>query len=197
MVLKDVRAKVEQTWTTTKKLLAAMSVWGLIFSLVTISRLGVAFDYDDTLVQSSESFAKAARSVQQLRSPEYWKIVNSAYDLESPKFLPYGLACLMRVFGFRILILADRQATGGEALKKEWRRLAPRGFVFVGSPENKHLHLQDGRYILFFGDSDRDMLEAKNAGVMGVRVKRGSKSVATDDYNPGRLGENILPLSQF
>lgn len=197
MVLKDVRAKVEQTWTTTKKVLAVMSVWGLVFSLVTIARLGVAFDYDDTLVHSEESFAKAARSVQQRYSPEYWKIVNGAYDLETPKILPYGLACVFRAFGFRILILADRQATGGDALKKEWRRLAPKGFVFVGAPENKHLHLQDGRYVLFFGDSDRDMLEAKNAGVYAVRVRRGSKSAATDEYNPGRMGEKVLPLSQF
>ncbi|OGS36015.1 MAG: hypothetical protein A2506_03060 [Elusimicrobia bacterium RIFOXYD12_FULL_66_9] len=197
MVLKQVRTKVEQTWTTTKKLLAAMSVWGLIFSIVTIARLGVAFDYDDTLVHSEESFAKAARSVQQLRSPEYWKIVNNAYDLETPKMVPYALACALRGFGFRILILADRQATGGEALKKEWRHLAPRGFVFVGAPENKHLHLQDGRYVLFFGDSDRDMLEAKNAGVLAVRIRRGSKSVASDDYNPGKLGEKVIPFSQF
>ncbi|MEK7381726.1 MAG: hypothetical protein AAB262_00385 [Elusimicrobiota bacterium] len=197
MVFKDVRAKVEKTWTTTKKLLAAMSVWGLIFSLVTIARLGVAFDYDDTLVQSSESFAKAARSAQPLRSSEYWNIVNSAYDLETPKMLSYSLAWVLRGFGFRIRILADRQAAGGDALRKEWRRLAPRGFVFVGAPENKHLHLQDGRFVLFFGDSDRDMLEAKNAGVLAVRVKRGGKSVSSDEYNPGKLGELVLPLSQY
>lgn len=197
MVLKDVRTKVEQTWTTTKKILAAMSVWGLIFSIVTIARLGVAFDYDDTLVHSQDSFAKAARAVSLPRTPEYWRIVNSSYDLETPKILPYGLACLARGFGFRILILADRPAAGGDALKKEWRRLAPKGFAFVGSPENKHLHLQDGRYVLFFGDSDRDMLEAKNAGVMAVRVMRGVKSAASDEYNPGKQGEPVLPLSQY
>jgi len=197
MVLKDVREKVEKTWTTTKKILAAMSVWGLIFSLVTIARLGVAFDYDDTLVHSEESFAKASHSVQQLRSPEFWRIVNNSYDLESPKMLAYGLACGFRAFGFRILILADRQATGGDALKKEWRHLAPKGFVFVGSPENKHLHLQDGRFVLFFGDGDRDILEAKNAGVFAIRIKRGKKSVAVDEYNPGMMGEPVLPLSEF
>ncbi|HAZ07508.1 MAG TPA: hypothetical protein DCZ01_03050 [Elusimicrobia bacterium] len=197
MVLKDARSKIEKTWTTTKKFLAAMSVWGLVFSLVTIARLGVAFDYDDTLVHSEDSFAKAARSVQQAGGPQYWHIVNNAYDLESPKLLPYGLACLFRGFGFRILILADRQAGGGDALRKEWRRLAPKGFVFVGAPENKHLHLQDGRFVLFFGDSDRDILEAKNAGVLGVRVKRGKKSVGRGEYNPGALGEQVLPFSEY
>jgi acid phosphatase class B len=197
MVLKDVRAKVEQTWTTTKKILAMMSVWGLIFSLVTIARLGVAFTYDDTLVHSVDSFEKATHGVQQLRSPEYWKIVNNSYDLETPKLMPYALACVFRAFGFRILILAERGASGGEALKKEWRHLAPRGFIYVPDPQDLHLHLQDGRYALFFGDGDRELLEAKKAGIYVVRVKRGAKAVHADEYNPGQMGELVLPLSEF
>lgn len=197
MVLKDVRAKVEQTWTTTKKILALMSVWGLIFSLVTIARLGVAFTYDDTLVHSAPAYEKAAGRVQQVRGPEYWRIVNNAYDLETPKILPFALACALRGFGFRVLILAERGAGGGEALKKEWRHLAPRSFVYVADPADIHLHLQDGRYVLFFGDGDREMLEAKKAGVYAVRVKRGAKAVNGGEYNPGRMGELVLPLSEF
>jgi len=197
MVLKDVRAKVEQTWTTTKKLLALMSVWGLIFSLVTIARLGVAFVYDDGLVASAAAFEKAAGAVQQVRGPEYWRIVNNAYDLETPKLVPYSIALLCRAFGFRVTILAERGASGGDALKKEWRHLCPRGFVFVAEPEDLHMHLQDGRYVLFFGDGDREMLEAKKAGVFAVRVRRGAKAVNAGEYNPGKLGELVLPLSQF
>ena len=197
MVLKDVRAKVEQTWTTTKKILAMMSVWGLIFSLVTIARLGVAFTYDDALVHSAASFEKAAGKVQQLRGPEYWKIVNNSYDLESPKLLPYALACVFRAFGFRVLILAERGSTDGEALKKEWRHLAPRGFIYVADSTDVHLHLQDGRYALFFSDGDRELLEAKKAGVYAVRIRRDSKAVRADEYNPGRFGEPVLPLSEF
>lgn len=197
MVLKDVRAKVEQTWTTTKKILALMSVWGLIFSLVTIARLGVAFAYDDTLVNSADAFAKAGGAGQALRGPDYWKTVNNAYDLESPKLLPFAVAGLARVFGFHVLILAERQASSGDALKKEWRRLAPKGFVFVPEPEDLHLHLQDGRYVLFLGSTDRELLEAKKAGVYAVRVKRGRGSVLGGEYSPGRMGEIVLPLSEF
>jgi acid phosphatase class B len=197
MVLKDVRAKVEKTWTTTKKLLAMMSVWGLIFSLVTIARLGAAFAYDDTLVNSSAAYEKAAGAALPARGGDYWKIVNNAYDLESPKLLPYAAAGLARAFGFHILILAERQATGGEALKKEWRHLAPRGFAFVSDPEDIHLHLQDGRYVLFLGSTDRELLEARKAGVFAVRVKRGKKAVLGGEYNPGRMGEVVLPLSEF
>jgi acid phosphatase class B len=197
MVLKAAREKVEKTWTTTKKILAMMSVWGLIFSLVTIARLGVAFTYDDGLVASAAAFEKASGAVTQARSPEYWKIVNNAYDLESPKLVPYGLALLLRAFGFRVTILAERGASGGDALKKEWRHLSPRGFLFVPDPEELHLHLQDGRYVLFFGDGDRELLEAKKAGVYAVRIRRGSKAVHDGEYSPGKMGELVLPLSQF
>jgi acid phosphatase class B len=198
MVLKDVRAKVEQTWTTTKKILALMSVWGLIFSLVTIARLGVAFAYDDTLVNSSAAYEKAASpTAQGAHGPDYWRTVNNAYDLESPKLLPYAAAGVARLFGFHILILAERQATGGEALKKEWRHLAPRGFAFVSDPQELHLHLQDGRYVLFLGSTDRELLEARKAGVYAVRVKRPRKAVLGGEYNPGQLGEVVVPLSEF
>jgi acid phosphatase class B len=196
-VFKQARDKIEKGWTTTKKILALMSVWGLIYSLVTIARLGVAFDYDDTLVDSGPAFDKAARAVQQIRTPQYWSIVNNSYELESPKLLPYALAWVCRGLGFKVLILAERQAADGEALKKEWRKLAPRSFVFTGAPDTKHLHLQDGRYVLYFGDGDRDMLEARKAGVYAVRVKRGKKSVARDEYRPGAMGELVLPLSQL
>ena len=196
MVLKDVRAKVEKTWSTTKRILAVMSAWGLIFSLVTIARLGVAFAYDDALVDSSAAFEKAGRAVSVPRTPEYWNVVNTSYDLESPKLLSYGVACLSRALGFRILILAERPAAGGEALKKEWRGLAPKGFVFC-DPEELHLHLQDGRFVLFLGSDDRELLEAKKAGVYAVRVKRGRKAVGAGEYSPGKLGEVVLPLSEY
>ena len=197
MVLKDVRAKVEKTWTTTKKILTLMMVWGLIFSLVTIARLGVAFTYDDGLVDSSAAFQKAEHAGQLLRSPDYWKTINNSYDLENPKLLPYALAGLLRGFGFRVMILAERHAAGGEALKKEWRRLAPKSFVFVSDPEEIHLHLQDGRFVLFFSDGDRELLEAKKAGVYALRIKRGKRTHDGSPYNPGQMGEVVIPFSEF
>ena len=197
MVFKDTRAQVEKAWTTTKKVLAAMSVWGLIFSLVTIGRLSVGFDYDGTLVDSSKSFEKAARLSQQAGGASYWGVVNNAYELEKPKLVPYSTALLLRVLGFRIVIMADRQGTDGDALRKEWRRLAPRGFLFTPNPSDKHLHLQEGRFIAFFGDADVDMLEAKLAGVLAMRVQHPPVPGLTAPYSPGRMGDYVVPLSRF
>lgn len=196
-MLKEVRSKVEAGWTTTKKLLAVMSAWGLIFSVVTISRLGVAFDYDDTLVFSTPAFAKALSGSAQPFSPEFWGIVNNSYELERLKIIGSGLAWMFRLFGFRVAIISARPAHQSEALAKEWRKLAPKGFIFAGDRGKKHAYLQNGRYVLFFGDSDSDISEARKAGVVGVRIKRSSKSSYKEDYHPGTLGEWVIPLSEF
>ena len=197
MVLKSVRSKVEKSWTTTKKILAIMSVWGLFFSLITIGRLSVAFDYDDTLVNSAKAYEKAAGSVVQRDSPSYWGALNNAYDLESIKYVPFAIACALRGLGFRIVIMAERQGVDGDALKKEWRKLAPRSFLFTPDPSAKHLHMQEGHFVAFFGDSDQDMLEARKVNVLGVRIKRGKRPVKNDQYAPGKMGEAVIPLSQF
>lgn len=197
MVFKDARAKVEKGWTTTKRLLAMMSVWGLFFSLITIGHLSVAFDYDDTLVNSAKAYEKASGASAQRDGPGYWAALNTAYDLETVKYVPFAIACVLRGLGFRVMIMAERQGTGGEALKKEWRKLAPRSFVFTPDSAAKHLHMQEGRFVAFFGDSDQDMLEAKKVNVLGVRVRRGKHAVKNDSYSPGKLGETVIPLSQF
>lgn len=198
MVLKNARVKVEQYWTRTKKLLVAMSVWGLFFSLVTIGRLGVAFDYDDTLVYSTPAFQKALDQGVQPYSPGFWSVVNRSYDLEKPKLISYGLAWLFRIFGFRVTVLTSRPAVDAEALKKEWRHLIARGrFIFAAAGEAKHQYLSDGNYVLFFGDSDTDIAEARKAHVLPIRIRRSPKSIYKDDYHPGTMRELVIPFSQY
>ncbi|MBI3553968.1 MAG: hypothetical protein HY077_15845 [Elusimicrobia bacterium] len=198
MVLKNARAKVEHYWTNTKKTLAAMSVWGLIFSVVTITRLGVAFDYDDTLVNSQPAYSKAFANSQEPYSEGFWSVVNQSYDLEKPKIIPYSLAWLFRVFGFRIAIMTARPAINAEPLKKEWRHLVSRGyFIFNSDKTAKSGFLSDGNYVLFFGDSDSDISEARKAHVFPIRVRRSKKSVYKEDYNPGSMGELVIPLSEY
>lgn len=197
MVFKETRAKVEKGWTTAKKLLAMMSVWGLFFSLITIGRLSVAFDYDDTLVDASKAYEKASGAAVAREGPAFWGALNNAYDLETVKYVPFALACALRGLGFRVMIMAERQGTDGDALKKEWRKLSPRSFIFTPDPAAKHLHMQEGHFVAFFGDSDQDMLEAKKVNVLAVRIKRGKRAVKRDQYSPGKMGEVVVPLSQF
>lgn len=197
-MLKKVRDKADQYWTRTKKTLVLMSVWGLIFSLVTIAHLGVAFDYDDTLVTSAASYAKAFAKTAQPYTPEFWAIVNQSYDLEKPKLVTYPVAWIFRLFGFKVSIITTRPAVHNDALKKEWRVLVSRGnFVFLPDPAAKHSYLQNGNYVLFFGDSDSDIKEARKAHVFPVRIRRSPRSIHKEDYHPGALGEFVVPFSEY
>lgn len=193
---KAVKEKVGKTWTLAKKILGIMSIWGLIFSLVTIAKLKVAFDYDDTLVYSTPAFAKAFSSGAAPYSPQFWRTVNTSYDLERPKILPYLMAWTFRILGFKVTVLTSRPNYDGSALRKEWRMLAT-DFIFSGNSGNKHKYLRDGNYVLYFGDSDSDIIQGRKAGILTLRVKRNSKSLYKDDYHPGSLREFVLPFTEF
>ncbi len=195
MVLKTVRAKTEAAWSTTKKVLAVMSAWGLIFSLVTIARLAVAFEYDDGLVFSTPAFAKAKVGVSQAVSEQYWSVVNRSYDLESPQVTPFVLAWAFRLCGFKVGIIAQRPSIDGEALQKEWRHLTSRAlFCFASEKGSIRAFLSQGNYVLYFGNSDSGILEARKTGIYPIRIKRSSRSYNKEDYHPGSLGELTLPF---
>lgn len=193
---KVVKQKAEKTWTLGKKLLGMAMVWGLIFSVVTIGDMRVAFDYDDTLVFSSPAYSKAFASGVQPFSPAFWQIVNNAYELDRRKPLPYVLAWVFRVFGFKVTVITPRPGHGGHALRKEWRYLATE-FVFANGSANKHKYLKRGNHVLYFGDSDSDIRQGRKARVLTFRVKRNAKSSYKEDYHPRSLGEIVIPFSDL
>lgn len=195
-IVKAAKEKVDKTVTLMKKILGMMMVWGLIFSLVTIGGLRVAFDYDDTLVFSSPAYAKAFKSGHQPFSPQFWETVNNSYDLESRKILPNAMAWVLRLFGFKVTVLADRSSYGGQALRKEWRHLASQ-FVFVGDKGSKSATLASGTYVLYFGDRDSSIQEGRKAKVLTLRVKRSPKSTNKEDYHPGTMRELVIPLTEY
>ena len=158
----------------------------------------MAFDYDDTLVNSTESFHKALVEAPTAYSPKFWSVVNRSYDLDRPKVITYALAWVFRALGIRVTVLTARPAVDGDALKKEWRHLVPRGyFVFAQDSECKHLFLQNGTYLLYFGDGDSDIQEARKAGVFPIRIRRSPGSLMKEDYSPGKLGELVIPFSEY
>ncbi|HAH06757.1 MAG TPA: hypothetical protein DCM05_09575 [Elusimicrobia bacterium] len=195
-IVKSAKEKVDKTLTFAKKVLGMMMVWGLVFSLVTIGSLRVAFDYDDTLVFSSPAYAKAFKSGHQPFSPQFWETVNTSYDLESRKVLTNVMAWTLRLFGFKVTVLADRSSYGGQALRKEWRHLANQ-FVFVGDKGSKSATLAGGTYVLYFGDRDASILEGRKAKVLTLRVKRSPKSTNKEDYHPGTMRELVIPLTEY
>ncbi len=198
MALKHVRDKAELYWTRLKRLMAALCLWGLVFSVVTIGRFGVAFDYDDTLVFSKPAYERAFASPVQRYSDAFWSIVNKSYDVERPQVVPYLLAWTFRLFGFRVAVITSRPAIDAGGLKKDWRHLIPPGrFLFAKDPGARLQLLRAGNYLLFFGDSDSDMEAARQAHVFPIRVRRSPQALSKEDYHPGTLGEVVIPYSDY
>lgn len=197
MVLKKAGKQLSGFWEVIKRLTVVLCVWGLIFSIATIAHFAVAFDYDDALAYTTPAIQKANVEALPL-TDSYWSSVNNSYELDRPKILPYTLAWIFRLCGFRVAVISARPAVDGEALAKDWRHLiSPNRFIFAGDAQRTHIYLARDRYLLYFGASDADIEQARLAHVYPVRVLRSPHSVVADSYHPKSLGDKVLPLSQY
>lgn len=196
---KKVKEKAESYWSRTKKMIFLLSVWGVVFSLATIAKLGVGFGYDSTLVCSTLAYQKALDQGVAPYSYDFWSTVNKSYDLERPKIVPTAIAWIFRAFGFRISIITSRPSVDSEGLKKDWRHLVnPNRFVFAENKDTAIQYLEDGNFILFFGGSDTEIEDAKKAHVYALRILQSPECLyKPEDYHPGQFGELKVPLSQY
>src|SRR3989339_1451742 len=190
--------KINTTFSTwmerLKKISVVLGTWGFIFAVVTIAGFRVGYDYDDTLVFSAPAFEKAGDSGAIINSPDYWRTLNQSYDIEKTKILPYLSAWFLKIMGFRISVISERGSIGAEALVKLWKPLVS-DFYFVPGQNQKYVILAADRYVLYFGDSDSDILQARQSEVVPLRIKRSKKSGNKADYSPGKLREIVIPLS--
>ncbi len=175
----------------TKVVLTIVCIYLVTFTSVNIADLKVGFDYDDTLIFSTQAFRAGERSGNPYYSPEYWRVVNNSFNLEKVKLVPMTTALLYKALGFDVVIITARQGYGGEKLQEHWKWLA-KEFYFE---RNKSSILEKGRFVAFFGDSDSDITEALKAGVKPIRVKRSKESDYKGKYHPGQYKECILPFS--
>ena len=172
-------------------LVAVICIYGVTVAGVNIVDLKVGFDYDDTLIFSTPAFRAGAASGQEPYSPEYWRVVNQSFNLEKVKLVPMTTALIYKVLGFDVVVITARQEYGGEELQRHWKWFA-KEFHFE---KDKSSILEKGRFVAFFGDSDSDITEAREAKVKPIRVKRSSKSDYKDKYHPGQYNEFIFPFS--
>ncbi len=184
-----------------KKSFVLLAAWAALFSFATLARLSVGFGFDGTLVQSQAAFSKAAAAAPACSSG-FWAEVNRSYDLERVKIVPYALAWLFRLLGFRVEVVSARPEQDSEHLVKDWRYLLPPGrFVLAGSLEGLLDKLKTGRFVLFFSSSARELNAAREAGVRPLRILRdGGASPCPEGPGPEpsiAAGTLWIPLSQY
>jgi acid phosphatase (class B) len=99
--------------------------------------------------------------------------------------------------GDRIVFVTARPQTPDEGLSAVLARtfgLTNPEVVFVGKA-GKTDALRRLGVVLYYGDSDSDIIEAREAGCRTVRVLRPAMSTYTGAANPGTFGEDVLESS--
>ena len=172
------------------------AIWAVFFSVFTLMGLRVGFEYDDGLVFSTPAFQSAREEKAEPESKDYWNAVNRAYKLERTKPVPWLTAWFFKIFGFKVDILCQRDPAGADSLVQKWKPLAD-NFFFAVDENQKYEFLEHKPVVLYFAASDADIIQARKAGVVAVRIKKSYKSILPSEFTPRKFKESVLPLSEF
>ncbi len=157
----------------------------------------VGLDIDDTVLFSSPAFDKGYEGAQAY-TDEFWRIVNASD--EEVSILKEKTAKIIRAHqekGHEVFLITARNAAGGEPLKKFMSKTLniPEDNIFF-APGGKTELIKELGIDAFYGDSDSDIKYAQDAGAMPIRIQRSPESGYKSKYNPGSLGEFIVPDSE-
>lgn len=171
-------------------------LWLAAFSFNAATNCKVGFDFDDTLAFSTPSFEAAGekystRAISQSH-PDYekfWTEVNSTPERDIRKPKTFAIAYAADALGCDIVVVTARSGIGREPFIDYWDET----FDEIYFTSDKSRIFRHGGYRVFFGDSDSDIEEAQKVGVPGVRIERNPNSSYKAKYNPGSLGEIVIP----
>lgn len=166
------------------------ALWAVVFSVSTILKLKVAFEYDDAFAYTGDSFRMAKK-----KYPDLPAIKNATEFClkDRAKIVPYLAMEFLKFIGFKIHLLADRP-TNSKCIFSRWKDSFEDIFL-LADPIEKYSIIEKNKYFLYFSASDDGIIQAKKAGSKAIRVSRNKNSMAEYEYNPGKYMEKKLPLS--
>lgn len=178
---------------------ALLSLWLIVFVANTLRGSKVGFDYDDTVCFSTPSFMAASEKYTMKaigsKHPDnalFWAEVNSDPGRDIRKPLTWTLINIFKLLGIKVVLITAREGISTGPFESYWGD----SFSEYHFTKEKAKILGSGGYLAFFGDSDSDMSEAQKAGVLGIRIQRNPASSYQKKYNPGSLGEFVVPDSE-
>ncbi len=202
----------------TQKAVHFVDVAGIKKSLEGKSPMVVSFDVDDTVITSSQYFqygfnfgkehgwGEGPREV--LHNQGFWDYVAEQADKHSiPKKAAKDLVKMHLERGDKIVFITGRtkhskakNGTETETAKVLQKYLGlPKGTVIWytastpinGNKFDKTAYIKQTGSQLHYGDSDDDILAAKEAGIRGIRIQRSYSSTNPQKMNGG-YGEEVL-----
>lgn len=174
--------------------------------------IDVGFDVDDTLLFSTPGFLYG----QQLFSPgnddylkknEFWNRLSNGWDVLSiPKKSAVDLVKMHLERGDRIWFITARfmPIIGKEILTDQLAKsfsVPPSKLnkvIFTGDDKNAKIqYIRNLNIKIYYGDSDSDIIEAREGGAEAIRIMRSVDSIRQPLPANGALGEKVLINSDY
>lgn len=174
--------------------------------------IDVGFDIDDTLLYSTPAFFHGKQiyspdNNDYLKNDAFWEQLSNGWDAFSvPKQSARALIKLHLERGDRIWFITGRPmpASGKEKVTEQLAkdfsipadRLNPVIFASFDKAA-KVSHIKNHHIAIYYGDSDGDITDAREAGAEGIRVMRPLNSSNEPMQVNGSLGEKVLVNSDY
>ncbi|TYB05984.1 acid phosphatase AphA [Aggregatibacter actinomycetemcomitans] len=174
--------------------------------------MNISFDIDDTVLFSSPCFYHGQQKYSPgkqdyLKNQDFWNEVNAGCDQYSiPKQITVDLINMHQERGDQIYFITGRTAGDKDGvtpvLQKAFNIKNMHPVEFMGGRDrttkyNKTPGIIEHKVTIHYGDSDDDILAAKEAGVRGIRLMRAANSTYQPMPTLGGYGEEVLINSSY
>ncbi len=172
--------------------------------------MAVGFDVDDTVLFSSPGFYRGQQmfspnGYSYLKSQKFWDKMNCGWDKFSlPKQIGQELIDMHQKRGDQIYFITGRNPSQCEIttqyLKDTFDIKDMHKVIFAGSSKTeftKTPYIKANNIKMYYGDSDGDIISARNAGAEGIRIMRSAASSYKPSPENGKYGEKIVENSQY
>ena len=174
--------------------------------------INVSFDIDDTVLFSSPCFYHGQQKYSPgkhdyLKNQDFWNEVNAGCDQYSiPKQIAVDLINMHQARGDQIYFITGRTAGDKDGvtpvLQKAFNIKDMHPVEFMGGRElstkyNKTPGIIKHKVSIHYGDSDDDILAAKEAGIRGIRLMRAANSTYQPMPTLGGYDEEVLINSSY
>lgn len=174
--------------------------------------INVSFDIDDTVLFSTPCFYYGQQKYSPgkfdyLKNQDFWNEVNAGCDKYSmPKEAAAELIKMHQERGDQIYFITGRTAGNVDGvtpiLQKAFNITNMHPVEFMGDRSrdtkyNKTPGIIEHKVTIHYGDSDDDVLAAKEAGIRGIRLMRAGNSSYQPMPTLGGYGEEVLINSSY
>lgn len=174
--------------------------------------MAVGFDIDDTALFSSPVFYKGQQkyspgAFSYLKKQTFWDEANCGWDAYSmPKETVGKIIAMHQKRGDKIFFITGRTAPTSKCgfvtkyLQKTFNITDMHDVIFAGSSKKEYTkakYIKQNNIKMYYGDSDGDIISARQADAEGIRIMRAANSSYKAIPKNGIYGERIVADSQY